>query len=217
MKFTAVLVLLFVSAMFNESQASTATDKLNPITRVVQLLEGLAKKIEQDGKMEEDLFETFVCWAKTVIKTKTATNEAAKARIEELNAYIDDIESGRIEFTSERADLDAAIKDLNKEIETAEDLRDKEEKDFLAAKDEMEKAIAALEEAVEVLEKATAEHKGSLLSIEREVQSTVQTFKEGEHTGATVALRHAIELGNRYLSKGDALFLQRLLSGEVPK
>merc|ERR1719420_1592276 len=217
MKFTGVLALLFACALFNESQASTASDKLNPITRVVQLLEGLAKKIEQDGKMEEDLFETYVCWAKTVIKTKTATNEAAKARIEELNAYIDDIESGRIEFTSERADLEAQIKGLNEEIETAEDMRDKEHNDYLAAKDEMEKAIAALEEAVEVLDKATAEHKGSLLAIEREVQSTVQTFKEGEHTGATVALRHAIELGNRYLSKGDALFLQRMLSGEVPK
>merc|ERR1719443_2488798 len=77
----------------------------------------------------------------------------------------------------------------------------------------MEKAIAALEEAVEVLDKATAEHKGSLLAIKREVE----TFKEGEHTGAAMALHHAIELGERYLSKGDALFLKRLLSGEVPK
>merc|ERR1719265_179591 len=30
-------------------------------------------------------------------------------------------------------------------------------------------------------------------------------------------LMQAIELGKRYLSKGDALFLQRVLSGEVPK
>jgi len=207
MKFAAVLVLLLVG------QASAATDKLNPITRVVQLLEGLAKKCEEDGKMEEDLFETYVCWAKTVIKTKTATNEAAKARIEELNAYIDDIESGRVEFTSERADLENAIKSLNEEIETANDMRDKEHNDFVAAEEEMTKAIAALKEAVEVLSKATEKSKGSLLSVKREVQ----TFKEGEHTGAAMALTHAIELGRRYLSQGDALFLQRVLSGEVPK
>merc|ERR1719271_2108118 len=99
---------------------------LNPITRVVQLLEGLAKKVEQDGKMEEDLYDTYVCWAKTVIKTKTATNAEAKSRIEELEAYIDDIKSGRIEFSSERTDLEAAIKALNEEIATAEDMRDKE-------------------------------------------------------------------------------------------
>merc|ERR1719426_557338 len=130
--------LVLVLAGLLASPATASEDKLNPITRVVQLLEGLAKKVEEDGKKEEDLFETYVCWAKTVIKTKTATNEAAKARIEELNAYIDDIESGRIEFTSERADLEAAIKGLNKEIESAEDLRDKEAADFAAGKEEME-------------------------------------------------------------------------------
>merc|ERR1719240_545674 len=159
----------------------------------------------------------FLCWAKNVIKTKTASNEAAKSRIEELNAYIDDIESGRIEFTGERADLEAAIKGLNEEIETAEDMRDKEKKDFEAGKAEMEKAIAALEDAVLVLDEATLiqkpNKKAGLLSIKREVQ----TFKEGEHTGAAVALKTAIELGKNYLSKGDALFLERLLSGEVPK
>jgi chromosome segregation ATPase len=218
----AILVLL---ALGQVSHASATT--LNPITRVVQLLEGLAKKVEQDGKMEEDLYDAYICWGTTVVKTKTATNEAAKARIEELEAYIDDIKSGRIEFTSERTDLEAAIKGLNEEIETAEDMRDKEKKDFEAAKDEMEKAIAALEEAVEVLGEATKEKpegekeaepkEAGLLSIKRAVQREVQTFKEGEHTGAALALKNAIELGQRYLSKGDALFLQRVLSGEVPK
>jgi len=209
MKFSAILVVFLVSF----GQASASADKLNPITRVVQLLEGLAKKIEQDGKMEEDLYDAYVCWAMTVIKTKTAANEAAKARIEELNAYIDDIESGRIEFTSERADLEAAIKGLNKEIESAEDLRDKEAADFLAGKEEMEKAIAALEQAVEVLAEGTKGKESSLLTIRREVE----TFKEGMHAGAAQNLANAIELGQRFLSKGDALFLQRVLSGEVPK
>jgi len=196
---------------------------VNPITRVVQLLEGLAKKVEQDGKMEEDLYDTYVCWAQTVIKTKTATNVDAKNRIEELEAYIDDIKSGRIEFTSERADLEAAIKGLNEEIETANDLRDKEKKDFEAATAEMEKAIAALEEAVEVLKDGTAPKEeeapkeAGLLTIKASIKREVQTFKEGEHTGASVALKNAIELGQRYLSSGDALFLQRVLSGEVPK
>merc|ERR1719324_1326926 len=130
-----MLVTLIVSAMFNMGQASAAEGKLNPITRVVQLLEGLAKKVEQDGKMEEDLYDAYVCWATTVIKTKTASNEAAKSRIEELEAYIDDIESGRIEFTGERQELEASIKSLNAEMESSEDLREKEKKDYEAAKD----------------------------------------------------------------------------------
>merc|ERR1719327_2589629 len=93
-------------AMVNIGIAEGATEKLNPITRVVELLQGLAKKVEADGKMEEDLFEKYVCWYKTVVKSKTASNAAAKDRIESLEAYIDDIEAGRIEFTSERVDLE---------------------------------------------------------------------------------------------------------------
>jgi len=73
--------------------------------------------------------------------------------------------AGRIEFSSERTDLEAAIKKLHEEIEEAEDIREKEHEDYLAAKDEMEKAIAALEKAVETIDEATfvQEHKGSML------------------------------------------------------
>ena len=39
---------------------------------MVQLLEGLAEKVEEDGKAEEDLFEKFVCWYKTVVSSKEA-------------------------------------------------------------------------------------------------------------------------------------------------
>merc|ERR1719378_1996213 len=103
---------------------------LNPVTRVVQLMEGLIKKTESDGKAEEDLFEAYVCWYKTVVSSKKASNAEAKDRIESLTAYIDDVKSGRIEFTSERKDLEAEIEKLNTEIETATDMRNKENEDF---------------------------------------------------------------------------------------
>merc|ERR1719261_289395 len=171
---------------------------LNPITRVVQLMEGLTKKIESDGKAEEDLFEQYVCWYKTVVSSKKASNAEAKDRIESLTAYIDDVKSGRVEFTSERKDLEAEIEKLNTEIETATDMRNKENEDFLAAKDEMEKAIAALEKAVDVLGSATADH------------------KEGVLTSVGFDLRRAVELGQNFLSEQDARFLEQVLDGEVP-
>merc|ERR1719261_228168 len=171
---------------------------LNPITRVVQLMEGLTKKIESDGKAEEDLFEQYVCWYKTVVSSKKASNAEAKDRIESLTAYIDDVKSGRVEFTSERKDLEAEIEKLNTEIETATDMRKKENEDFLAAKDEMEKAIAALEKAVDVLGGATEDH------------------QEGVLTSIGFDLRRAVQLGQNFLSEQDARFLEQVLDGEVP-
>merc|ERR1719311_595119 len=193
MRSTMALMLLALCAPL------VVAETLNPITRVVQLMEGLTKKIEADGKAEEDLFDKYVCWYKTVVSTKKASNAEAKDRIEALTAYIDDIKSGRVEFTSERKDLEAEIEKLNTEIETATDMRKKENEDFLAAKDEMEKAIAALEKAVEVLGDATL----------------IQ--KEGLLTSVGFDLRRAVELGQNFLSEQDARFLEQVLDGQVPK
>jgi len=162
-------------------------------------MEGLIKKTEADGKAEEDLFEQYVCWYKTVVSTKKASNAEAKDRIESLSAYIDDVKSGRVEFTSERKDLEAEIEKLNTEIETATDMRNKENTDYLAAKDEMEKAIAALEKAIEVLGDATADH------------------KEGVFTSVGFDLRRAVEIGQNFLSEQDSRFLEQVLDGQVPK
>merc|ERR1719486_1700626 len=98
----------------------------SPISRVVELLKGLAETAEKEGKKEEDLYESYVCWAKTVIDTKTATNGEAQTRVDELNAYIADLDSGRIELTTERVDLEKEIKNLNQELEALEAQRKQE-------------------------------------------------------------------------------------------
>merc|ERR1719451_225182 len=124
--------------------------QLNPITRVANLLQGLSKKLEADGKAEEDLFEKYVCWYKTVVSSKTASNAAAADRIEALTA----------------------------DLEKAADIRAKEHEDFLAAKDEMEKAIAALEKAVDVLGKGTeGTETGTLLATKFDLRKVVEMGK----------------------------------------
>merc|ERR1719160_1070289 len=96
--------------------ATDAAVEFGPINRVVKLLESLAKKVESDGKAEEDLFESYTCWYKTVVSSKTASNNAAAERIKNLESYIADIEGGKIEFTNERETLEKEIKDLETDI-----------------------------------------------------------------------------------------------------
>lgn len=187
-------------------------EALSPITRVVELLKALSGKLEEELKTETDLFIKYQCWAKTVIDTKTASNKAAESRIDYLDTYIADIEAGRVEFTSERSDLEKELAGLNSDIETATAIRDKEHADYLAAKDEMTKGIAALKDAIAVL-KAANEEKGedSLLRMEARLG-------QGSRSGVTQAqsLERAALIGRQYLSKGDAHFLQRLLTGDEP-
>jgi len=186
---------------------------LSPISRVVELLNGLAETAEKEGKKEEDLYESYVCWAKTVIDTKTQTNVEATTKIDELNAYIADLESGRIELTTERVDLEKEIKDLNQEMEAMTNQREQEHEDFEAAKEEMEATVTALDSAISVMAEATGEH----------TEGTFMQAKEAETAGFAArtkesqALTRAVELGHKFLSKGDSIFFQRLLTGEVPK
>merc|ERR1719313_164433 len=188
---------LLLVVLASPALVSAADENLNPVSRIVQLMEGLIKKVNADGKAEEDLFEKYVCWYKTVVSSKKASNAEAANRIEALTAFIDDVKSGRVEFTSERKDLEAEIEKLSTEIETATDMRKKENEDFLAAKDEMDKAIAALELAVDVLGSMASSKEGVLASLGSDVQRVV-------------------DLGKKALSEQDARFLEQALDGQVP-
>jgi len=201
MKFVLLACLLGVS------QAGT------PITRVVELLNGLSKQIQSEGEKEENLFETYVCWAKSVIDQKTASNAVAASRIDKLEAYIADLDAGRIELTTERADLEKEIEGLMADMEISTSMRKKEKADFTEAEAEMTKAIAALKSASEVLDEATKDHKkGVLMAVRARLNGGMAAL-----TQQSQRLQYAVQLGERFLTKADSSFLRRLLTGDVPK
>jgi len=189
--------------------------KVSPVARVSELLESLAKKAEKDGKKDWEIYETYVCWAKAVIDEKTASNAAANSKIEELQTFIADIEAGRVEFTSERQEIVKELGDINADMESAKNLRDKENKEFLAAKDEMSKGIAALNKSLEVLKEAVDGHRQGTFLLERSQSKLEEGFAETLNDAAS--LHHAVELSKNMLSAGDAVFLKHLLTGTAPK
>merc|ERR1719261_1194341 len=209
MKCLALLCLLGVAAGISTS--------LSPVTRVVELLQGLAKQVEKEGKVEEGLYEDFVCWGKSVINQKTASNAAAASRIDELETYIADLDSGRIELTSERGDLEKDIAELMSDMESATALRKKEKADFEAAEDEMEKTIAALKSAIDTLDKATKDHKeGVLLAVRASLKGASANGGMAALAQHQASLQQAVKLGEQFLDKADATFLKRTLLGDVP-
>merc|ERR1719326_793123 len=186
-----------------------AAQGLTPVTRVVELLKGLAKQVEKEGKVEEGLYEDFVCWGKSIINQKTASNAAAESRIDELETYIADLAAGRIELTSERGDLEKDIAQLMADMESATALRNKENEDFLEAEKEMKQAIAALKSAIDTLDEATKDHKeGVLLAVRARLQGAAQNGGMAELAAHQAALKTAVDLGDRFLAKADATFLR---------
>ena len=203
----SVFVVPYVVAVLGLCVEGT-NENMTPITRVVELLRGLRTQTESDMNSDEKLYEKFVCWGKTVISTKTASNSNAKSRIKELETYIADIEAGRIEFTSERKDLEKDMASVLASIEEATALRDQEHSEFLDAEDEMDKARKALESAMSVLAAATSGHETGVL---------LQTRANSDRASGKAELLQAVSLGEKVLNAGDATFLRRLLIADVPK
>jgi len=172
--------------------------QLNPITRVAELLDNLAKKVDSDEKKEQDLYDGFKCWCMKVIDGKGASIVTNEQRIAELNAYIDDLSSGRVELTSERGDLEKETKDLESAISEEETMRASEKKDFDAAKDEMTKAIAALESAVSTMADGTS-------------SSTARSL-----VGIKTKLKKAVRVGSGFLAKRDVQELMKALDEQEP-
>jgi len=194
---------------------------VSPITRVVELLRGLSTKIEEEAKTEESLYENFVCWGKTIVSEKTASNQKAASRKESLETYIQDLDAGKIELTTERQDLTKEIADLAAGIEQATALREQEHEDYLAAQAELEQGITALEAAISTLDGAQdTSASQSLIRLRSRAATATATgsVRTGYARRAAEArsLKMAVEIGRRSLSGGDALFLQRLLEGDAP-
>merc|ERR1740133_215921 len=159
-----------------------------------------------------------MCWGKSIINQKTASNAAASARIDELKDYIADLDSGRIELSSERVDLEKDIATLMADMESAAALRKKEKADFEEAEDEMDKAVKALKSAIDTLDTATKDNKdGVLLAVRARLHGASQNGGMAALAEHQAALKSAVTLGERFLAKADATFLKRLLLGDVPK
>jgi len=202
-------VLATVASLVVGTNGLSTANGLSPVTRVVELLKSLGAKVESELKTEEDLFETFECWAKSVVSQKTKSNAAASARKQELETYVEDLDAGRIELTTERVDLEKEIAGLSADIEQAEALRAKEKADYEAAKKEMDQAIAALTKAIDVMDKGTKP--ASLLRLRASSSDTIQAREANAE-----AMSLVLEIARDSLSKADVIFLQRVLTGEVP-
>jgi len=205
---TTSLILLWMSTQFTASNCIRMATESNPVSRIVSLMQSLSAKLENEMKKEKDMYETYQCWASSVVSQKEASNSKANSRITELSTYISDIEAGKVEFTTEREELQKELKDVSAEIETATLQRTSQNQEFVAAETEMKQAITALESAIDVLKQATS---SSLLGVKATVNEGFQ-----ERIAEAQNLERAVEVGRRYLSKGNARFLEHVLTGQVP-
>jgi hypothetical protein len=175
-----------------------------PMAETVALIEGLAKEVEKDGKMEQESFDNYACWCEKTMERKASDIAAAKELITETEILIKKLKG---EIASHEAEIDQLNKDIaqNKEaIKEAMGLRDKEHKEYMQERTESEQCIGALEAAIKVLTGAGAKKDGFLQTLhEAELLSVVAGVKTALHqkvVSKTVS-QSDIEVMKRFVSK----------------
>ena len=139
------------------------------------------------------------------VNEKTKAVAEATERIEYLENYIKDIDSGAVWFTSEKEEIEAEIEAVNNTINGNAANRTEEHDDFLEEAEATEDGIEGLEVGVDALMDASAP---SLISL-RGSKSAADRLKAGSK------LKTGLKMAQKYLSKADFTFMRDIITGHV--
>jgi hypothetical protein len=146
-----VVFLATVASASTVTQSEAAAG--NPIRRVVNLLQGLQAKLEEEGKTAEQLFEKFQCYCQRNEKQLAESIVAAGEAIERIDSSI---KADTAAKTQTSADLKAHKEEraaAKSAIEEATSMRQKENTDFAAESGDLKANIDALSQAIPAIEK----------------------------------------------------------------
>ncbi|CAE7482641.1 unnamed protein product [Symbiodinium sp. CCMP2456] len=185
--------------------------KKDPVTKVVTLLQDMAKQLEVDAKKDEDIYDKMVCWCTETQKAKQKAIDEGGARIESLSA---EIEQG----VALSARLQPEIESLKKEeeknkqaLEQASAIRKKQSGEFEAESGDLKDSIAAVRKAVNLLNKKDAPRATSFLQVASkasQVKSALrQMLSKSRRWADPQQIEQAGLLGLRDMKEADLLQL----------
>jgi len=140
--------LFFLSASALELSAGE-----NPIRRIVNLLQNMQKKIEEEGAEQEKMFEKFVCYCET-------NSEKLQKSVDDLTEQVPQHESSVKSKTELKAQIEEELvahkqdrEDAQSTVETSTEQRNKDKAAFDSYSAEAKSNIASIKKAVVAIRK----------------------------------------------------------------
>lgn len=125
----------------------------NPIRRVVLMLQMMAKKVENEGKRELELFDKFMCYCDTGKADLQRSIDAAEAKIPQLQSSIEEGTAERASLATELQQAQSDMADAKDSLARATGIREKQAQAFETTKNEDTANIEALGNAIVALER----------------------------------------------------------------
>jgi len=128
-----------------------ASGRVNPIRRVVTLLQDMQAKVTAQGAAEKELYEKFVCYCRTGTGDLEGSIDAANTKIPQVESALAQAEAQLKQLEGDLAKHKADRADAKAAMASATALREKEAAAYAKESGDLTTNIAALEKAIKVL------------------------------------------------------------------
>merc|ERR1719428_202887 len=158
---SAMLFLIFVIAA---PLTITAKGKIeqdsshnaNPMRRVITMLQMMAKKVEAEGKAQEELYEKFMCYCKSSGEELGKSIGDAETKIPQLESDIKEAEAMKAQLDADLITHKQEREDAKGAIAKATSMREEDAAAFLKESTEDKSNLEALTKALAAIEKGMA-------------------------------------------------------------
>jgi len=151
MKATPIVALLLLSSYAGVSQA--ASTQVNPIRKVVTMLQNMQTKITAEGEKKEKIFDEYMCYCKNADGTLGKSISAAENKIPQVEAAISEGAAEKKQLESELKEAQVSRVEAKDTIAEATAIREKEAAAFAKKETELKTNLAALGKAIPAIEK----------------------------------------------------------------
>lgn len=170
-----------------------------PVTKVVNLLEGMQSNLEKEAKEDEDTHDKMQCWCKTNGDEKTKSIEEAHTKIKALEARMDELTATSSRLATEIAVAEEEVSNNEKALQSAQALREKQFTEFKSDFKDLTESATSVDKALD----AIGTNKSSFLQTSRGRMASAMTQLK------MVLLRHERLLNDAQRSEVEELLNPR--------
>jgi len=154
------ILCLFAGAQLAGATAATASSRaglsVNPIRRVVTMLQMMQKKVTAEGEKEQELYDKFACYCKTGAASLGKSIEAAETKIPQLESDLKGGGAEKAQLASDVVSAKADRKEAKRAMAEGTAIRAKGAAAFAKETAEQKADITAMGGAINSIEKGTS-------------------------------------------------------------
>merc|ERR1719162_390833 len=149
-----VIAVLLLSIASNVGAVESESGvRVNPIRKVVTLLQGMQTKIAAEGEKKEKMFDQYMCYCNNADGTLGKSISDAETKIPQVESSITEGAALKKQLAAELEEAQTSRVEAKDAIAKATAIREKESATYAKVKSDAEANIGALSKAIPAIEK----------------------------------------------------------------